>query len=179
MTDAVRIRRAVESDVASLAKVAWQAFDEAFSDHPANRPEDMKAYMEKAFSEETLRGEMSDPANIYFVAEISGELVGYSKLTDGATERCVGSSRPIELSRLYCLDAFIGTGIGRSLMQTCLEFAKSNGNDVMWLGVWEFNYRAQEFYAKFGFSRCGEHVFLLGTDAQTDWVMSKSLDTST
>lgn len=175
MEDQVLIRKAVVKDAAVLAKVAWQAFDEAFSEHPANHPDDMRAYMEKAFTEEAIRAEIADPSNIYFVAELSGAVVGYSKLTDGATEHCVDASRPIELSRLYCLDLYIGRGIGRKLMQACLDFAKSNGNDVMWLGVWEFNYRAQEFYTKFGFNRCGDHVFLLGTDSQTDWVMTKSL----
>jgi ribosomal protein S18 acetylase RimI-like enzyme len=45
----------------------------------------------------------------------------------------------------------------------------------MWLGVWTKNFRAQEFYRKFGFTKCGEHVFVLGSDPQTDWVMSRSL----
>lgn len=175
MTEPISIRKASPSDASLLARVAWQAFDEAFSDHPANHPDDMKAYMEEAFAEATIRLEIEDAANTYFVAELSGQIVGYAKVTDGATEDCVVAQRPIELCRLYCLEEFIGKKIGKTLMETCLEFAQSNANDVMWLGVWEFNYRAREFYAKFGFEKCGEHIFQLASDAQTDWVLSRKI----
>jgi ribosomal protein S18 acetylase RimI-like enzyme len=45
----------------------------------------------------------------------------------------------------------------------------------MWLGVWERNWRAQAFYRKWGFRRVGEQTFMLGADAQTDWVMQCDL----
>lgn len=175
MSDAVSIRKANIDDAGELAKVAWQAFDEAFSGHPANDPADMKAYMAVAFAEQTVRSEIEDLANTYLVAEVSGRIVGYAKVIEGTREECVTAERPIELSRLYCLEAFIGRKIGKSLMEACLALGSSNGNDVMWLGVWEYNERAQRFYSNFGFEKCGEHVFLLGSDPQTDWVMSRRI----
>lgn len=171
----LNIRNAVPDDVPVLAKVAWQSFDEAFSGHPANHPDDMKAYMDVAFAEGTIRSELQDPANIYLVAEIGGEIVGYAKLRRDSREDCIAAARPIELCRLYCLDRFIGRGIGRQLMEKCLSIARAEDFEVMWLGVWTFNIRAQEFYKKTGFEKCGEHVFLLGADPQTDWVMQLRL----
>jgi ribosomal protein S18 acetylase RimI-like enzyme len=47
----------------------------------------------------------------------------------------------------------------------------------MWLGVWERNPRAVAFYRKYGFTRVGEHTFMLGADAQTDWVLARPLRT--
>ena len=41
----------------------------------------------------------------------------------------------------------------------------------MWLGVWERNARAIAFYAKWGFIDIGDHVFMLGSDRQTDRIM--------
>ena len=45
----------------------------------------------------------------------------------------------------------------------------------MWLGVWERNWRAQAFYRKWEFTVVGDHVFLLGSDAQTDLLMERRL----
>ena len=41
----------------------------------------------------------------------------------------------------------------------------------LWLGVWERNDRARAFYVKCGFADAGEHIFLFGTDPQTDLIM--------
>jgi ribosomal protein S18 acetylase RimI-like enzyme len=167
------IRPATADDVERLAKVAWQSFHEAFADHPANRPEDMKAYMDQAFAPETIRNEIADAENIYIVAETGGTLAGYAKLRIDSREDCISAESPVELCRLYCLEEHIGKGIGRRLMHECLAIAEAEGRDVMWLGVWEFNERAQNFYTKAGFEKCGTHVFLLGSDPQTDWVMQR------
>jgi ribosomal protein S18 acetylase RimI-like enzyme len=60
-------------------------------------------------------------------------------------------------------------------MDACLELAKTRKYDVMWLGVWEFNPRAQRFYEKNGFRIVGKHTFILGSDPQTDLLMQKDL----
>jgi RimJ/RimL family protein N-acetyltransferase len=45
----------------------------------------------------------------------------------------------------------------------------------MWLGVWEYNPRAQRFYEKNGFRPVGQHVFQLGSDPQTDLLKQREL----
>ena len=60
-------------------------------------------------------------------------------------------------------------------MKTCLHYAEEQDHDVVWLGVWEQNEQAKEFYNKWGFEKFGEHIFMLGDDAQTDWLMQKKL----
>lgn len=171
----LNIREANQTDAPVLAKIAWKSFYDAFADHPKNAPEDMKAYMNEAFSEEAIAGELADEDTIYFVAELGGEMVGYAKMRLNSREDCTSGENPIELCRLYSLNEYIGKGIGKTLMLKCLDYAKENGHDFMWLGVWEFNYRAQDFYKKFGFEKCGEHVFQLGSDPQTDWVLEKKI----
>ena len=175
MTDELKIRPAAAPDVEVLAKIAWQSFYDAFADHPKNAPEDMESYMNEAFSVAAIAAELADPETIFFVAEIDGAMVGYAKLKRNSREDCVAGEKPLELCRLYSLSEFIGKGIGKALMLGSLEFAAENGHDTFWLGVWEYNFRAQEFYKKFGFEKCGEHVFQLGTDPQTDWVMERKI----
>jgi ribosomal protein S18 acetylase RimI-like enzyme len=60
-------------------------------------------------------------------------------------------------------------------MDACFEKAREGDHDVMWLGVWEYNPRAQRFYEKNGFSVVGKHVFQLGEDPQTDLLMQMEL----
>ena len=58
-------------------------------------------------------------------------------------------------------------------MQACLDWSKNAGFDTVWLGVWEQNQKALAFYQKMGFQRFGEHVFVLGTEVQNDFLMKK------
>jgi ribosomal protein S18 acetylase RimI-like enzyme len=172
----VTVRFGAPEDAETLARIGRASFYDAFADHPANHPDDMKLYMDEAFAPETIANDLREKDTIYLIAEIGNEAVGYAKLKlDSSEESVPRGEKPIELCRLYSLNEYIGKGIGKALMAKCFEYAKENGNDVFWLGVWEYNYRAQKFYAKYGFEKCGEHVFQLGTDPQTDWVLQRKV----
>lgn len=175
MTNELKIRLASNEDVNTLTKMARKSFYDTFHDHPKNAPEDLQSYMDEAFTVEAFSAELADKDSIYFVGEIENEIVGYVKLKRFVREEGISGENPIELCRLYALQEFIGKGIGKTLMLKSLEFAKENGHDIIWLGVWEYNYRAQKFYAKFGFEKCGEHIFQLGNDPQTDWLMERKV----
>jgi ribosomal protein S18 acetylase RimI-like enzyme len=173
----INIRNASLSDAEILNEIARKSFYDAFAHHPKNAPEDMQAYMDETFTVEVISAELSDKNSIFFVAEIDNKIVGYAKLKQNSREEGILGGNPIELVRLYSLNEFIGKGIGKSLMLKCLEFAREQKHDIIWLGVWEYNYNAQSFYTKFGFEKCGEHIFQLGADPQTDWLMQKDLTT--
>lgn len=172
------IRQAKIEDAEILAKIGWQSFDEAFSEHPKNHPDDMRVYMNEAFSIETISEDLRDEKTVYLITEFENESAGYAKLKFDVREDCIRGENPVELCRLYALDKFIGKGIGKSLMLEFLKIAEEKNCGVAWLGVWEFNYRAQEFYKKFGFEKCGEHIFQLGSDPQIDWIFQKSISGS-
>lgn len=175
-TDEIKIRFAAREDAETLATIGAASFYDAFSGDERNRPEDMRAYMEEHFTARAIARDLANRDVIYLIAEAGGRAAGYAKLQTGAAEAGVeAATNPIELCRLYSLDEFIGKGVGRELMLRSLEFACEKSCDVFWLGVWEFNFRAQKFYARFGFEKCGEHIFLLGSDPQTDWILQKRL----
>lgn len=175
MSNFIKIRRADSADTTLLAELAYTTFWDAFHEHPANRPEDMAAYMATAFSEEQVGRELADERNVFLIAEIDGEAAGYVKLVIGATEDGITATRPIELSRLYSHQKYLGKGVGQTLMDESFRLAREHDRDVMWLGVWEFNPRAQRFYEKNGFTVCGKHVFQLGSDPQIDLLMRKTI----
>jgi ribosomal protein S18 acetylase RimI-like enzyme len=169
------IRQAVVEDATILTDLAYQTFWDAFAHHPKNAPDDLNHYMRQAFSIEQVTAELADPKNSFLIAEIEGELAGYSKLVFDNIEPGITAEKPVELARLYSHQKFLGQGVGQTLMDACIERARDAGCDVMWLGVWEYNPRAQAFYEKYGFREVGKHVFQLGSDPQTDLLMQREL----
>ena len=177
-TERVLVRSAVPADAAALSELGAQTFRETFDD--SNTPEDMARYLAESFYPELQTEEIADPQSVMLVAEHhassgSTSLVGYAQLRAGEVPLDVQGPNPLELKRLYVLRAWHGRGVAQSLMQTCLDEARAQGCATLWLGVWEHNGRAQAFYAKYGFVRVGQHDFVLGTDVQTDWLMSRPL----
>lgn len=173
--DKLEIRRGNLADAAALAPLAVRIFNDTFAENPLNAPEDMDAYIKEFMSVEAFGRELTDENSTFFIAEINREMAGYAKLQEHSTEECVSDANPVELQRLYVDKNFHGKGIARELMDECFAEAKRKKYRTMWLGVWEFNFRAQKFYEKIGFHKVGTHVFQLGADAQTDWVMEKKL----
>lgn len=175
---AIEIRQATKLDAEMLSDLCYQTFWDAFHEHPKNSPEDMADYMATAFSLEQIKTELADTQNIFLIAEIEGKAAGYAKLIIESREEPVKADKPIELSRLYSHQKFLGKGVGNKLIEESFAFAKKLFCDAMWLGVWEFNPRAQRFYEKYGFRVIGQHIFQLGKDAQTDIMMLKNLTNS-
>jgi ribosomal protein S18 acetylase RimI-like enzyme len=61
-------------------------------------------------------------------------------------------------------------------MNFALDFARNNGFDLMYLSVWEYNFRARGFYEKHEFVNTGlENDFPLGSTPQTDFWFVKDL----
>jgi diamine N-acetyltransferase len=171
----ISIREATAADAAPLTDLAFTTFWDAFAGHPRNARHDLDAYMQKAFNVEQIKSELADPKSIFLLAEIDGELAGYSKLVLDYIEPGVTADRPVELNRLYSHQKYLGKGVGQTLMDRCFDRGRDENCDVMWLGVWEYNPRAQRFYEKNGFRAVGKHTFLLGSDPQTDLLMQKEL----
>lgn len=170
------IRQAANADAKLLTDLAYTTFWDAFAHHPKNAPDDLAHYMRQAFSLEQITQELSDPKSVFLIAELEGEPAGYAKLIYDSTESDIVAEWPVELSRLYSHQKFLGLGVGQALMDACFDRAKEAGRDVMWLGVWEYNPRAQRFYEKNGFRFVGKHTFLLGSDPQTDLLMQARID---
>lgn len=169
----VTVRAASIEDAAPLAAFAARVFAEVFG--PGNDAGDMASYLAEAFGPEIQRAEIAAPGAIVLLAEHRGDIVGYAHIAVSGTPACVTGAQAVELKRLYVDPALHGRGTGKALLDESLARAVVAGADTVWLGVWEHNTRAQKFYRREGFERVGEHTFLLGTDAQTDWIMQRAL----
>jgi ribosomal protein S18 acetylase RimI-like enzyme len=175
VSNQINIRQASIDDAKLLTDLSYTTFWDAFAHHPKNAPDDLAHYMRQAFSNEQIVIELADPKSIFLIAKIEGKPAGYAKLIVGNIEPGITATRPIELNRLYSHQEYLGKGVGQNLMDASFERARNDCHDVMWLGVWEYNPRAQRFYEKNGFRVVGRHTFQLGSDAQTDLLMQKEL----
>ena len=167
----VSIRYATVKDAGLIAELSRQTFYETFASQ--NTKENMDKFMNEQFSKETLSREVGAPDNIFFLAYDGKEPIGYVKMRESINPRELGNSSAIEIARIYATTHSIGKGVGKILMQRCIDIAVEKKKDIIWLGVWEHNQRAIEFYVKWGFEKFGTHTFMLGDDPQTDWLMKK------
>jgi len=73
------------------------------------------------------------------------------------------------------LKAFQQKQIGQTLLEKAIQYAHQKNAVYIWLGVWENNSQAIQFYHKNGFVEFDRHLFLLGEDRQTDIMMKLAL----
>lgn len=171
----IQIRVCTEADASLIADLSRQTFYETFAS--ANTAEDMEKFMTEQFTHEALVKEVGTEGNIFFLASEAETPVGYARMREGSSPPDLKNKKAIEIARIYAVAASVGKGVGKALMQKCIEAALEKGAEIMWLGVWEKNQRAIDFYIKWGFEKFTTHVFMLGNDSQTDWLMKKNLKT--
>lgn len=130
----------------------------------------MDKFLSEQFTSEQLIDEVGKNGNIFLLAIKDDDVAGYIFLKENS-HADLALKNVIEISRLYVRRAFIGTGTGKLLMQTAIAHAKAKNKIAIWLGVWEKNQRAIDFYQSFGFEKFSEQDFVLGDDLQRDWTM--------
>ena len=167
------IRRAVAGDAAVLANLARTTFFETFA--ASNDGADMALHLERAYGISQQTAELGDPGMITLLVEEDGAAIAFAQIRDDYIPACVTGPVPVELWRFYVGHGWHGRGVAQSLIERVKAEARDLGARTLWLGVWEHNHRARNFYAKCGFADVGEHIFLFGTDPQTDRVMTTSL----
>lgn len=167
------IRFATPEDAELIADLSRKTFYETFG--YVNTKENMDKFMNEQFTREKLIAEVSEPENIFLLA-FDGEVpVGYVKMREGEKRPEFENKDAIEVVRIYSINTYLGTGVGKQLMRQCIFLAKEMKKEIIWLGVWEKNPRAIAFYNKWGFEKFAEHDFILGDDVQHDWLMMKNL----
>jgi diamine N-acetyltransferase len=167
------IKTATIQDADLIASLSRQTFYDTYARY--NSAENMDRFMNELFTHQRLIEEVGAPGNEFLLAYNDNEPVGYARLRKGPNPTGLGDTPAIEIARIYAVQHKIGKGVGSALMQRCIDVAKETGNQVIWLGVWEKNQKALDFYTRWGFEKFGDHTFLLGNDDQTDWLMKKVL----
>lgn len=169
----IQIREAGREDAALVARLSRETFAETFA--AVNEARHFDQFMREQFSPELLEAEVGAAGNTFFLA-FEGEVpAGYLKMREDGDKPAFAGKKAIEIARIYVKKSMIGKGIGALLMQKAIDFALLQEKELVWLGVWEKNETAIAFYRKWGFLPFDTHVFMMGNDPQTDWLMMKQL----
>jgi diamine N-acetyltransferase len=165
-------RDAVPSDGPALGAMAAQAFSHTFA--PLYRPEDLAAFLDKAFGAEGLPAQIGDPAYAIRLALDGDAIAGFAKLGPVDFPGDWGPDTA-ELHQLYLLQPWHGTGVAAELMDWVLATARAQGHARLVLSVFVDNHRAQRFYARYGFREIGRYEFRVGDQIDDDRIWSLDL----
>lgn len=165
----IDIKRVGPTDLEELQNIGRQTFTETFAE--INTPENMLKYLEDSFSAEQLAREIEDPDSEFYFATLGNRAIGYLKVNKGQAQTELKDENTLELERIYVLAEFHRKKVGQILFDKALKTAQNLKVEYLWLGVWENNTRAINFYRKNGFAEFGKHDFWLGNDQQTDIMM--------
>lgn len=170
----IEIKKVTVSDIDQLQKIGRQTFYETFA--TGNTEENMTKYLEEGLSAEKLTTELNDHNAEFYFASLNDNVIGYLKLNFGQSQTELQDDKGLEIERIYVLKDFHGKKVGQLLYDKAIEVAKEKKPDYIWLGVWEENPRAINFYKKNGFVEFDKHIFKLGNDEQIDIMMKLKLN---
>lgn len=169
----IEIKRITREDVDQLQTISRQTFSETFS--ASNIAGNMNQYLDESLSIETLTAELNNPNAEFYFAVLDGNNIGYLKLNFGPSQTELKDDKGLEIERIYVLKAYHGKKVGQWLYEKAIQVAIEKEADYVWLGVWEENLKAIQFYKKNGFVEFDKHIFKLGDDAQRDIMMKLQL----
>ena len=163
------IEKIKETEVEQLQSLSRQTFSETFSG--SNSKENMDKYLNENLSIEKLSEELNNENSHFFFIKDGERNIGYLKLNMGPSQTELKDERALEIERIYVIQEYQGKKVGQQLYDKAIQVAKEKKAQYVWLGVWEENHKAIEFYNKNGFEVFDQHVFILGDEKQTDLMM--------
>lgn len=169
----VIINKCSYEDLQTLQQISVETFNDTFKHQ--NSPENMKTYLEKAFNFEQLEKELSNAFSEFYFIFLNEELAGYLKVNINDSQSEKTGDEALEIERIYIRNKFQRKGLGKYLIDKAMEVAMIQNKKMIWLGVWEKNEKAVDFYKKIGFVQTGAHSFHMGDEEQIDFIMTKTL----
>ncbi|WP_421100889.1 GNAT family N-acetyltransferase [Sporosarcina psychrophila] len=169
----INIKKCTLEDSRELQEISHETFNETFK--LQNSPENMDAYLEKAFNLKQLEEELSNSSSQFFFVYFNDEVAGYLKVNTDEAQSEEIDNESLEIERIYIRNRFQKHGLGKCLLNKAMEIAMERKKNKIWLGVWEKNENAIAFYKKKGFVQTGAHSFYMGNEEQVDFIMTKTL----
>lgn len=169
----INIKKCTLKDLHQLQEISYETFNETFKDQ--NSPENMIAYLERAFNLNQLEKELSNISSEFFFVYFDIEVAGYLKINSNDAQSEEMGVEALEIERIYIKTKFQKHGLGKYLLNKAMEIAMERNKKEIWLGVWEKNENAIAFYKKMGFVQTGVHSFHMGDEEQMDFIMTKTL----
>ena len=157
------------NQVEQLQSISRETFYETYCS--MNTKENMDKYLNENLSISTLEKELKNPNSLFFIIRDLDKNIGYLKLNMGPAQTDIKDANALEIERIYVIKEYQGKKAGQQLYEKTIQVAKEKMLKYIWLGVWQENSKAIQFYVKNGFEIFDQHVFKLGDEEQTDFLM--------
>lgn len=146
----IQLKQCTLEDLDDLQKISKYTYMDTYYDKQFRHMislDTINTHLERAFNKNQLKRELSNVSTSFYFIYFNDELAGYIKINvDDAQSDSLGD-QALEIERIF-----------------------------VWLGVWEKNLSAIQFYENTGFSRFSTHDFQFGNDVHTDFIMRKLMD---
>ncbi len=174
ISEQIYITKVSASEKEELLKIGIQTFYATYGP-PVNTEENIQNYLKENFTLEQINRELNHPNSQFYFVKIDDKTVGYIKLNskDAQTEPIKGNG--LEIERIYVIKEYQGKKIGNFLVEKAKNVAQTLAHNFVWLGVWDQNLKAIQFYQKNGFKTFDNHQFKLGSELQNDLLMKYEL----
>jgi len=161
------IRHATPNDATALAILGARLFSENFA--YLYDPRDLAAFLAESYSPEYFLQELKHCTIL--LAMDGADIAAYAKLGALSLPAPAPKKGAAELHRLYIASGYQGQGLGHAMMQEILSQPCMKAASEIYLGVWENNFRAQKFYAGYGFLVVGEYLYPVGGHRDRELIM--------
>jgi ribosomal protein S18 acetylase RimI-like enzyme len=158
----LQITKADVSHTAAIATIGKKSFRKAF-EHLFKCKEELFEYLEHTYDPVKLSKSIRKENNVYFVAVLNGEPVGFAKVKKHSLNEQIESIAQMELQKIYVLQEHHGNGVGTALLKEIKKLAAECCPDYIWLDTHTSNEDAIRLYEKNGFRKVGKYNFTIGT----------------
>ena len=118
-----------------------------------------------------LNAQTLDQTGAASILHSTGRLV--AAYTQDEWDNAVYPARSVKL--VYTDPERTGQGIGALLMDWAMAQFRAEGGDEVHLSVWSENFGAQRFYARYGFTKVADVVFMVGNHRDHDLLYARML----
>ncbi|HSI84216.1 MAG: N-acetyltransferase family protein [Candidatus Methylacidiphilales bacterium] len=147
------IRRASVDDAAQVARVHVEATCAAYKN--LYMPEHLASLSPETFTRRWADRERShlalgNPYGVFLALDFSGAAIGFADVGPANAAGQQAKAEEARLFAIYLYPTYIGKGIGRKLLQTCVEYARQHGFCSLLADVLSLNSTARTFYERTG-----------------------------
>lgn len=166
-------REALPADCDQLSALMRDTFCATFAH--LYRPEDLNVFLAASYAPAVQYAEIIDPDMDTRMAFNGDRAVGYVQIGPSKLPFDHGPAHALELYRLYVMPEVQGKGVAAALMEWALSRMRERSARQALLGVWSENFRAQKFYARFGFEKVGAYIFPVGEAQDLEFILRAPL----
>jgi ribosomal protein S18 acetylase RimI-like enzyme len=139
----ISIRSWHQDDLEVVRYILWETWKESYSSFiPVD---DLLEYFNEHYTSKILAEQYNDTKVIGFVAEYADIIAGYENTYYSEKEN------RLYVRQLYILSVYQNLGLGKKLIKSAAEQAKSMGLNKIWLRVMAKNESAIAWYKKMGY----------------------------